>query len=609
MKGLAIIICMWSVLMSLSADESDCLCGTVPSDPDYVEAVLLLKSSIEDTSFLLGRVVSPSVASGFYPSSDLREDLDDPYPFEGSIYWAVISKWNLSGTEVPSKIKREFSLEPYDAGPSGRGYRKKVFKFNKNYAAIPQAFTLLKRDIETLYEKNESFLKARINDLSNKIPVYEWHILIERLTNKKTLLEEKKQEKRICTEHLNFINKKEKQAFAFCKESLDFCIAHHDSPQAYVHRGLFDYLEGNSLDALRCVKAGLQKITNTDLKKLQQEALALKGQTEMEVGLYADAVITLSDLIQRDPQNKGVYFDRAGAYFELGDFDLSMKDYLTADIKFEPITNDIQTVAFALGLTKGVVQGALEASTEFIPSVLSSFEGIGHGLWAFASDPAQMSKEFVQASQECIEFIRTHTPQDTLLQLAPELKDLIEQWDTFKNAKRGEMTGLIIGKYGVDIFAGVGVNKMMQSYRALKRANNLMTFQAVAISERNSTLIKLEAGRRARVRREILRNGNLQIQADKQGKHISGHRNYNLIKNKSILEHPDPQRLVNEFAGKGMREMNLLPGSPGYQEIVDFGEFIGYAVVREGGEKIPTTWGKIHYAKDGVHIVPNLGMR
>ena len=42
---------------------------------------------------------------------------------------------------------------------------------------------------------------------------------------------------------------------------------------------------------------------------------------------------------------------------------------------------------------------------------------------------------------------------------------------------------------------------------------------------------------------------------------------------------------------------------------MDFGEFIGYAVVREGGEKIPTTWEKIHYAKDGVHIVPRKAQR
>jgi filamentous hemagglutinin len=50
--------------------------------------------------------------------------------------------------------------------------------------------------------------------------------------------------------------------------------------------------------------------------------------------------------------------------------------------------------------------------------------------------------------------------------------------------------------------------------------------------------------------------------------------------------------------------MDKLSGAAGYREIVDFGECIGYSVRLDTGERIATTWGKIHYAKDGVHIVP-----
>ena len=45
---------------------------------------------------------------------------------------------------------------------------------------------------------------------------------------------------------------------------------------------------------------------------------------------------------------------------------------------------------------------------------------------------------------------------------------------------------------------------------------------------------------------------------------------------------------------------------PSYQEVVDCGEFIGYVVNPDTGEKVATTWAKIHYAKDGAHIVPTL---
>jgi filamentous hemagglutinin len=48
----------------------------------------------------------------------------------------------------------------------------------------------------------------------------------------------------------------------------------------------------------------------------------------------------------------------------------------------------------------------------------------------------------------------------------------------------------------------------------------------------------------------------------------------------------------------------VKPGEPGYKEIVNFGEEIGYNINMETGVKTPTTWGTIHYSNDGVHIVP-----
>ncbi len=94
----------------------------------------------------------------------------------------------------------------------------------------------------------------------------------------------------------------------------------------------------------------------------------------------------------------------------------------------------------------------------------------------------------------------------------------------------------------------------------------------------------------------------------KQGKHLLGHRHYleKLKKQEypSILTHPNPQKLVNQFAGTGFTEGTSAPGVAGYKEVIDFGEIIGYAVDLTTKKKTLTTWGKIHYAKDGVHIVP-----
>ncbi len=127
----------------------------------------------------------------------------------------------------------------------------------------------------------------------------------------------------------------------------------------------------------------------------------------------------------------------------------------------------------------------------------------------------------------------------------------------------------------------------MKVYRDLKKANNLLTFEAMSISETNKSLVKIEAARRAQARKEILKRGNLKIQPDKQGKHIIDHKNYNPSENKSILTHSEPQKLVDQFVGRGMKISELPPGTPGYLEIVNFEEIIGYAVDRTTGEKLP----------------------
>ena len=88
----------------------------------------------------------------------------------------------------------------------------------------------------------------------------------------------------------------------------------------------------------------------------------------------------------------------------------------------------------------------------------------------------------------------------------------------------------------------------------------------MAISQRNNSLIKLKALEQAKARKAIFQHANLKIQWDKQGKHIQGHKNFDPLTNKSIFEHPDPQKLVNEFCGKGIKVGNMQLGAPGYQE-------------------------------------------
>jgi hypothetical protein len=86
------------------------------------------------------------------------------------------------------------------------------------------------------------------------------------------------------------------------------------------------------------------------------------------------------------------------------------------------------------------------------------------------------------------------------------------------------------------------------------------------------------------------------VHAGQQGKHIPGHRNY--IPGRSPFTHPDPQGLLDRFAGTGQAANKIPRGQPGFRERVDFREVIG----KVNGQ--PTTKGIIHYGKGGAHIVP-----
>ena len=64
------------------------------------------------------------------------------------------------------------------------------------------------------------------------------------------------------------------------------------------------------------------------------------------------------------------------------------------------------------------------------------------------------------------------------------------------------------------------------------------------------------------------------------------------------------QKLVNDFSGKGIVVVTKS-GKPKSQEDVNFHQTIGYYVYRN--EEHPTTKGRIHYSKNGAHIVPMKG--
>jgi tetratricopeptide (TPR) repeat protein len=111
-------------------------------------------------------------------------------------------------------------------------------------------------------------------------------------------------------------------------------------------------------------------LNDAEIEKTDFYLKLAKGYSE--TGLYNRAIEILNEIIENNPENKSAYFERAIAYFELGDFDLSLEDYLNSGIKPKPVSSKFpEMISFSLGLTKGAFNGGVEAGVEFIPSMLS----------------------------------------------------------------------------------------------------------------------------------------------------------------------------------------------------------------------------------------------
>jgi len=384
------------------------------------------------------------------------------------------------------------------------------------------------------------------------------------------------------------------------------CIQNHPHPKIYYERGMILFHRGDTLDSLEDIRKFITYAEKNNLNDLLSSDLYLKeGQLLSECLSYDEALIALTKAIEKDSKNQEAYFERAIAYFETGDFSKALSDYLVSGNhpkKIDPGPfQRFDYVKFGLGMSSGILKGAQDSTKEFVPSLLSSFKGISRGLWAFVSHPLQISHDMVKCAYACLEFLKDYITTEKLDELVPELRECLKTLMLIDDQAKGSYVGHMIGKYGTDIFIGSGSVKAIHYYRNLRRANAIMTLETAAISPKLAQEVLELAAKEEALRYASIRSGNLKIHWDRQGKHIPGRHNYQ--PGKGIFEHPDPQRLVNEFAGTGQRLNHEIPGKPGYKERVDFQEYIGIWK-NEEGLALPTTRGSISYGKDGTHIIP-----
>ncbi len=108
------------------------------------------------------------------------------------------------------------------------------------------------------------------------------------------------------------------------------------------------------------------------------------------------------------------------------------------------------------------------------------------GLWALTSAPSPHAK-FISGVLTCFAATAVYAAAD---QISSELKDLVTNWNQLTQKERGEISGYIIGKYGIDIFVAAGSAKLMKAYQDLKRANNILTFEMMLLEETQVVSLK-----------------------------------------------------------------------------------------------------------------------
>ncbi len=205
----------------------------------------------------------------------------------------------------------------------------------------------------------------------------------------------------------------------------------------------------------------------------------VRGERALAFGYYNQAVQDLGKAIETNPTNPVPYLERGVAHFGLGQYDRSLEDYkqFTAQIQKN---NSLSIPEFSLGFAKGLPQGMYAS---------------GRGLLRFVSDatihPIRTAEQMYEAFTLFSGLARAGEWETLREVLAPEVHQLINEWDTLPSDRRGELVGFAFGKYGADILApaallkafskGVrGAQELNAAYRGLKTAEQTFLLESAA---------------------------------------------------------------------------------------------------------------------------------
>lgn len=336
------------------------------------------------------------------------------------------------------------------------------------------------------------------------------------------------------------------------------CKEEHENPRAHYEVGCLNFTKGRYQESLDEIAVLIAK-ANKKKQPLSAEVYFYKGASESELGLYHDAILSLEQALLKKPQDESIYFERAAAYFERGQFDKSITDYLASGAKQETMEGVSISVDFASGLAKGIKKGIQEEFDQMLPAWAPI---MSVGLWALANNPSPSAK-FVTGALACVAAAGVYFTAD---EMVTELRELVTNWGQLSESERGVLTGYVIGKYGIEVFACYGIAKGMESYSKLKKANSAMTFNVMLTDEATASAI------RARYKSiEKLKNDQEFIQKSFLKKPYPEHEIRETVRKLGYIlpERPKgiPSNFVTEYSNKGCGITYRDPAKPAYNYI------------------------------------------
>jgi len=168
----------------------------------------------------------------------------------------------------------------------------------------------------------------------------------------------------------------------------------------------------------------------------------VRGEKAMDFGYYNQALSDLGKSIDMNPMNSAPYLDRSEANFRLGNYDKCVEDFhvYTEKVAQEPKKYPMNIPDFTFGFVKGVPKGILES---------------GNNILLLCSDvvlhPIQTGEQMWASLKMLSDLARSNEWGIFAEVLAPEVHQLVTQWDTIPCDVRGELAGHAFGKYGADI--------------------------------------------------------------------------------------------------------------------------------------------------------------